>query len=234
MNGDPLKWRIYYRDGNTFSNAQGVWEHAPSRRLVGVAWRYGDGPVQAEVGTPYYAHMGDWICRVWDPSLYLRKLGVKVGRWTTNEQFERAWAVCVSEVLGKPCDAGGDLLRGGMICSTSEAVKDDPPFKWIAYYDNGRRAAGLTLDEWNEAPTDGVLAVYYHRIINGVRMAFGRRRLTYYYWKANGDLENLDFTDEVLPDFPQFKHGETAFTARSYTEQGRAIKAALEDTLEDL
>jgi hypothetical protein len=47
-------------------------------------------------------------------------------------------------------------------------------------------------------------------------------------------LINRDFVEECLPDFPQFKYGCPAFTAKSYTEQARAIADAMNDTLGDL
>lgn len=228
-----LKWRIHYRDGQTANSNTHSWAQAPSKHIVGVAWRYGDGPVSHELGTPYYANMGDWICRVWDPSLYLRKLGVKMGRWTTNQQFADAWDCCITKVTGKPGPAP-DLADGGLVCSSRPALPGEHPFEWLVYYDDGQSVSGNTIEAWNRAPCDGVLAVYFHYTLNGVLLAFGRRRLTYYYWKDTGELENLDFIDQVLPDFPQFKYGETTFSAKSYTEQAQAIKAALEDTLEDL
>ena len=120
-----LQWRIYYNDGRTVNSKQMTWNLAHSKNIVAVVWRYGEGLVQVEVGTPYYLNMGDWICRVWDPGLYLRKFGVKFGRWTTNEQFQEAWRKCLEVVTGKPGAADAQSLHGGCVCATSEATDDD-------------------------------------------------------------------------------------------------------------
>lgn len=234
VHGPHLRWRIYYRDGSTRSSAQSTWEAAPHQHLVAVVWAYGAQPAQVEVGTPYYLNMGDWICRVWDPTLYLRKLGVKMGRWTTNQQFQAAWQTCLTRVMGKPCEADNQALAGGVVCSTRAAESNAPAFEWVLYYDDGSCVTGTDQAGWRAAPSDGVLAVYFHYVLNGILLAFGRRRFTFYYWKASGELENVDFLDECLPDFPQIKYGCPSFTAKSYTEQARAIAAAMADTLHDL
>lgn len=228
-----LHWRIYYNDGRTVTSKQTAWVNAPKMDLVAVVWKFDDGPVQVEVGTPYYLNMGDWICRVWDPGLYLRNMGVKFGRWTTNQQFQEAWRKCLEAVTGKPVAADAQALHGGCVCATSEATEDDRLFQWLIYYDNGQVQGGDDLKGWQDAPTDGVLAVYHHHAISNVRVAFGTRRFTHYYWKGP-DLINRDFVEECLPDFPQFKYGCPSFTAKSYTEQARAIADAMNDALADL
>lgn len=228
-----LYWRIYYNDGRTVTSKQTTWNLAHSKNIVAVVWKFGDGPVQVEVGTPYYLNMGDWICRVWEPGLYLRKLGVKFGRWATNQQFQDAWRACLGHVMQSPITDQTPALSGGCVCATHEADEEDKPFQWLIYYDNGEIHGGCDLDSWQAAPTDGVLAVYHHHILNNVRVAFGTRRFTHYYWKGS-DLINLDFIEECLPDFPQFKYGCPAFTAKSYTEQARAIADAMNDKLDDL
>lgn len=230
-----LHWRIYYNDGRTVNSKQTTWNLAHSKNIVAVVWKFGEGPVQVEVGTPYYLNMGDWICRVWDPGLYLRNLGVKFGRWTTNAQFQKAWRECLEAVTGAPVATDAPSLHGGCVCATHAASENEEqvPFYWIMYYDNGEVHCGSDLKSWQSAPTDGVLAVYHHHIVNKVRVAFGTRRFTHYYWKGP-DLINHDFVEECLPDFPQFKYGCPAFTAKSYTEQARAIADAMNDKLDDL
>jgi hypothetical protein len=75
--------------------------------------------------------------------------------------------------------------------------------------------------------------MYYHHVLNGILVAMVMRRHTFYYWK-NGELVNSDDLDKCLEDFPEFKKGCPAFTGNSYLDYGRAIAAAMSDTLEDI
>lgn len=228
-----LQWRIYYNDGRTVTSKQTTWNLAPSKSIVAVVWKFGDGPVQVEVGTPYYLNMDDWICRVWDPSVYLRKFGVKVGRWASNQQFQEAWTICLEHVMRKTIEPDTQALHGGLVCAQHEADENDALFSWMIYYDNGEVHHGNDLQSWEDAPTDGVLAVYHHHVLNRVRIAFGTRRFAMYYWKGP-DLVNVETADECLKDFPQFKYGTPGWIWPHYTEQARAIADAMNDTLTDL
>lgn len=228
-----LQWRIYYNDGRTVNSKQTSWVDAPKMDLVAVVWKFGEGPVQVEVGTPYYLNMGDWICRVWDPSVYLRKFGVKVGRWAPNQQFKDAWKLCLETVTSAPVADDAQSLHGGCVCSTQAAREDDDLFHWSIYYDNGEVHGGNDLKSWQDAPTDGVLAVYHHHVLNQVRMAFGTRRYAMYYWRGP-DLVNVETAEECLKDFPQFKYGTPGWTWPHYAEQARAIADAMNDPLADL
>lgn len=228
-----LRWRIYYRDGHTVDSTQATWMDAPREHLVAVVWQAGDGPVKVEVGTPYYLHMGDWICRVWDPTLYLRKKGVRCGRWAENHLFQDVWRTCLSVVTGKEVAPDSQSLQGGLVCASQAAEQTDPRFAFTVYYDDGTVYTGSSLEEWNNTPTDGVLAVGYHHVLNGIKIAFASRRFTFYYWR-DMELVNLDFVDEIMPDFPQFKYGCPSFTGKSYTEQAKAIAHAMADTLDDV
>jgi hypothetical protein len=227
-----LRWRIYTRLNTTIHSGQSTWEQAVATDIVAIVWQFNDGPVRVELGTPYYLHAGDWIARIWDPTLYLRQFGVKFGRWAKNEEFDEAWRHCLEVVGAKPVPTDHASLAGSTVCATREQTTE-PVFGWGIWYDNHQRLLGTDLTTWNQAPTDGVLAVCYHHVLNSVVLAFGLRRYTFFYWRY-GELLNTDDLDEVLKDFPQFKRGCPSFMGKSYLDQGLAIAAALSDTLEDV
>lgn len=230
---NPLKWRLYYRDGQTVSCADSTWEAAPRTDIVAVVWKYDNGPAQTDLGTPYYLNAGDWIARCWDPTLYLRGMNVKFGRWARNALFQQAWQQCVAYVSGKEIAPDDPSLQGSTVCMTRAAVQGDEPFSWRLWYDNGKILTGSDMDAWEVAHTDGVLAASYRIMMNGVVVSFGKRRFTYFYWRG-AELINTDDLHEVVRDYPAFKFGEPHFTGKSYQIQAEAIAAALADKLEDL
>lgn len=228
-----LKWRIYYRDGTTSTSAQSAWEQARAHDLVAVVWKYGEGPVSVELGTPYYMHCGDWIARVWDCTLYLRKEGVKFGRWARFDIFQQAWRLALTEMYGKEVGLEHPSMLSSMCGNLKPSTAATPKFSWHVWYDNGKMYSGQSLSEWNLLPSDGILAACYSHVLSEMVTSCALRRYTLYYWR-DGELVNTDHLDDVLKDFPMFKTGCPEFTGQSYLVQGQAIADAMKDTLEDL
>lgn len=231
---DRLRWRIYYRTAQKIGSHQKTWEEAHKIDAVAVVWQYGDGEIHRELGTPYYVNLGDWIARCWDPTLYLRQLNqVKFGRWAKTETFMACWSLALGAVLRKDADPEHAAMAGTVVVNTHVAVAGDHPFQWKAWYDDGMVYTGYSMEDWAKLPTDGVMCVYYHHILNGILVCLAVRRYTYYYWK-NGELINTDDIDLCVNEYSQFKKGCPAFTGQSYLDYGLAIQQAMTDTLEDV
>lgn len=230
---EGLKWRIYYRTGETTQSGHATWAQAIREGLVAVAWQRGSGPVEVELGTPYYLHCQDWIARVWDPTLYLRQYGVRFGRWARHDLFQQAWQKALEEMGGKPIALDHPSMVSSTVSDSRSAAKADPKFKWTLWYDNGQQYSGESLAPWRDTPTDGVLAACYQHVMNGVLFRIALRRYTYFYWR-NGELINTDDLGDVLVDFPMFKVGCPAFEGKSYLHQAEAIADALKDDLKDV
>lgn len=240
MDGNPngvakLRWRAYYNNGQTISSQERAWEAIPSGNIVAVVWQYGDQPVKVELGTPYYLKMGNMIIRVWDATLYLRGMGtVKFGRWATKEIFDSAWQEAARSVtVNDSLLADKQAMNGGVIAGTHIAKENTPPSYWMVWYDDMTKAYGVTQEEWNKIPSDGIMAAMHSVTMNGVTLAVAMRRYTFYLWNDR-ELINTDDFDAVIDLHPAFKRGTPAFVGGDYLGQGRAIKEALDDTLEDL
>ena len=236
MDGNPsLKWRAYYTNGQTVSSQERVWEAIPSGHIVAVVWQYGAQPVRVELGTPYYLKFSNMIIRVWDATLYLRRFGtVKFGRWAEKEIFDSAWREAVRAVVANDSllsDEGA--MKGGVVAGTHVAEPNAAPSAWTVWYDDMTMVKGTTLEEWVKIPSDGVMAAVHAATMNGITLGVAMRRYTFYYWKDR-ELANTDEFEDVIDAHPQFKRGTPAFVGGDYLGQGNAIKAALEDTLEDL
>jgi hypothetical protein len=229
-----LRWRIYYRSGITVNSSQSTWEQAPSSDIVAVVWKHdGESKPHVEIGTPYYIHAGDWIARVWDCTLYLRKYGVKFGRWARFDLFQDAWRRALTEMYGKDVAHDHTSTLSSMCGNLRPATAHDPKFSWHAWYDDGKVYSGLTLDAWQLLPTDGILSACYSHVLNDMIVSVALRRYTFYLFR-NGELVNTDHLDDLLKDFPMFKTGCPAFTGQSYLAQAQAIADAMADTLEDV
>ena len=230
-----LRWRLYYQDATVLGSHQSGWNDARRDGVVAVVWQADDQPVQVELGTPYYLHCHDWIARCWDPTLYLRKGPVKFGRWARAEVFRGAWLACVRHAAKDASEISADhqALEGSVVAATREHRAGEPLHEWRIFYDDGSLVVGRTADDWRAAPSDGVLAVTYHHVLNDVRVSFAVRRFTYYFWKGS-ELINTDDLRTVVEQYPEYKFGQPGFTGASYLDQGRAIAAALQDTLEDI
>lgn len=232
-----LHWRIYYADGRTIGSHQSTWEDAPRRNIVAIVVALNDEPAQAELGTPYYWHFGDWIARVWDATLYLRKIGaVKFGRWASHGDFERAWKEALRMV--KRPDSSLDLttsqdsLAAGAIHVAHPVGDKESGTGWAVFYDNGDLITN-TMKKWEDIPSDGVLCAVYAVVYSGIKHMYAVRRYTYYYWREH-ELVNTDDLDSVLERFPQVKWGQPSFAGKSYLHQAQAIAQALTDNLEDV
>lgn len=229
-----LHWRIYYSDGTHVGSHQTTWEQAPSKHIVAIVQALDNEPASVELGTRYYWHFGDWIARIWDPTLYLRQTGqVKFGRWAPHNLFTSAWQDALEKISHK-VDLAKDegASRAGVVSSTRTANPGEGGQGWMLWYDDmSYRTSENTA--WEKAPTDGVLCAVYWRVYSGIRFNFAIRRFTHYYWR-DGELLNTDNLDEVLAMFPQLKHGQPSFEGQSYLHQGEAIAAAFRDTLEDV
>lgn len=230
-----LQWRAHYINGQTISYIERTWENLPSGQIVAIVWRYNDGPVHVEVGTPYYIKLGTVIFRVWDPTLYLRKFGtVKFGRWTETDVFNDAWTAAVRSVVANDATLSDNgAMKGGIVAGTRVAVKDAPQSGWAVWYDNLTMVKGSTPEEWAEIPSDGVLAAMHAFTFNGITLGVAMRRYTFYYWNDR-ELANTDDLNVVIDAHPQFKRGIPEFKGGDYLGQAHAIKAALDDKLEDL
>lgn len=235
MDGKPLRWRAYYTNGQTVSSQERAWESILSGHLVAVVWQYGDQPVKVELGTPYYLKLGNMIIRVWDATLYLRRFGtVKFGRWAEKEVFDGAWREAVRSVVANDSllsDEGA--MKGGVVAGTHVAAEDAVPSSWAIWYDDMTMVKGMTPEEWKAIPSDGVMAAVHACTMNGITLGVAMRRYTFYFWKDR-ELVNTDDFDSVIDAHPAFKRGCPSFVGGDYLGQGNAIKAALEDTLEDL
>lgn len=231
-----LHWRLYYRDGRTVSSKESTWEAAPATDVVAVVHALDNEPPDCELGTPYYWHHGDWIARVWDPTLYLRQTGqVKFGRWASYALFDSAWRAALMSIARRGHEQEAlderSLQSGGVF--HSEAVNDrETGTSWSLYYDNGNFITDKAC-AWSEAPSDGILCATYACVYSGMKIKMAMRRYTYYLWRGH-ELINTDNLDEVLTLFPQCKQGQPSFTGASYRHQGEALAAALRDQLEDL
>jgi hypothetical protein len=226
-----LHWRIYYADGVYVSSNECPWEQAPSKHIVAVVHAINDEPATCELGTPYYWHHGDWIARVWDPTLYLRQTGlVKFGRWASFKLFNDAWRQALASLDSKV--ASDQAMRSGMVFNSTAAKPGESGTTWALYYDDSS-LVNSTQFTWQEAPTDGVLCATYSCVYTGAKFSAAIRRYTYYYWQGH-QLQNTDDLDEVLTHFPQCKQGQPSFTGKSYRHQGEALSAALKDDLGDL
>lgn len=234
---DPkrLRWRIHYVNGQTVSSREATWQDAPSDQLVAVVWTRGDEPRRVELGTPYYINMGTWINRVWDATLYLRKLGtVKFGRWADPDVFHGAWQEALKQVVSDPKTMSDEgAAKGGIVAGTTVAKPGAHPLTWVLYYDDMSMVVGHDLASWHQAPSDGVMAGVYAHTLSGVTLSVAMRRHTLYFWEG-GELVNTDDFDRVIAAHPQFKRGCPSFTGGDYLGQGEAIAAAIADTLEDV
>jgi hypothetical protein len=232
-----LRWRIHYLDGSTVSSCAMTWVQAPSTGIVAVVHQCGDSPVRVELGTPYYLQEENYVIRVWDPTLYLRRMGtVKFGRWARTDIFNGAWDEALRCVTTDPkmlTDEGA--RKGGVVAGTRAAQEGEPRLSWGLWYDDLTVVQGNADDAhaWVRAPSDGVMAAVYRHVSSGIAMSVALRRYTFYFWE-HGELINTDDLDRVLAAHPQFKKGCPSFTGGDYLGQARTIKAALEDTLEDV
>lgn len=229
-----IRWRIYYLDGRTVDSREATWVQAPSDRIVAIVHQYDQFPVRVELGTPYYLHEQNYVIRVWDPTLYLRRMGtVKFGRWAAPNIFDGAWREALSQVIAAPAQIE-DAMKGAIVAGTRIARPDEVQRSWGLWYDDMTRAEGSLADEsWLTAPSDGVMAAISRHVTNGIVLSVAIRRYTFYYWQR-GELINTDDLEQVMSAHPQFKRGCPAFTGGDYLGQASTIKAALEDTLEDL
>lgn len=230
---EGLKWRIYYRTGETTQSGHATWAQAIREGIVAVAWQHGRQPVQVELGTPYYLHLDDWIARVWDPTLYLRKMGVKFGRWARQDLFQAAWAAAISEINGQEVVPDEVAIKSGVVSHARPAKKTDPRFQWALWYDNGQKVSGESFEAWDAAPTDGVLAASYYHVLNEIIFAVALRRYTFFTWRGS-ELINSDDLAAVVREFPAFKVGCPSFEGKSYLHQAEAIADALNDDLHDV
>jgi len=228
-----LRWRIYYRSGITADSAVYTWEQAPSHDIVAVVWASGNGKVSVELGTPYYMHCGDWIARVWDVTLYLRKYGVKFGRWARFDLFQQAWKEALIHMYGSEAGISTKTMLSSITGHMDAAKATDPKSEWRVWYDDGKVYTGHNLEGWNALPSDGILSVCYSYVLNDIRIAIAQRRYTYYFFRGM-ELVNTDHLDDLLKDFPMFKTGCPAFTGQSYLAQAQAIADAMNDKLEDV
>lgn len=236
MDGEAqLRWRVYYNNGQTVSSQERKWEDILSGNIVAVVWQYGNEPKRVELGTPYYLKMGNMIIRVWDATLYLRRFGtVKFGRWAEREVFDSAWREAVGSVVAdKALLSDEGAMKGGVVAGTTVAKEHAPPSGWIVWYDDMTMAKGTTLEEWRAIPADGIMAAVHAVTMNGITLSVAMRRYTFYFWRG-GELINTDDFDAVIDAHPLFKRGTPSFVGGDYLGQGHAIKAALDDTLEDV
>lgn len=232
-----LHWRIYYRDGRTVSSRDVPWAQAPSRDIVAVVHAINDEHADCELGTPYYWNYGDWICRVWDPTLYLRQTGlVKFGRWASHAQFNATWREALYSIATTLSEREMILNERTMqsgVAFTTETVNDSEVGQtWSLYYDDQKLITSAHTP-WVDAPSDGVLAATYSSVYSGLKLRAAMRRYTYYYWRGL-ELINTDDLDEVLTHFTQCKHGQPTFAGKSYRHQAEALSQAIKDQLEDL
>lgn len=232
-----LHWRIYYRDGRTISSKDVPWAKAPSTDIVAVVHALNDEPADCELGTPYYWHHGDWIGRIWDPTLYLRQTGkVKFGRWASHDLFHQAWMESLASIATTPEEklrVQDERSRQSGCVFTTKVVNDEQVGQtWSLYYDD-KTMATSQICTWEQAPSDGVLCATYTSVYSGMQLRAAMRRYTYYYWRGH-ELINTDNLDEVLTHFPQCKHGQPTFTGKSYRHQAEALSQAIKDQLEDL
>lgn len=229
-----LHWRIHYRTGETVSSKDCTWEQARSHDIVAVVHALNDEPAACELGTPYYWHHGDWIARVWDPSLYLRQTGqVKFGRWASYAIFDSAWRTALDSIKtgsGTPYDERH--LQSGVVFDTETVNDSEVGQSWSLYYDSCAIVTSKNCS-WAEAPSDGIMCATYSNVFSGLKIKAAMRRFTYYFWRGH-ELVNTDDLNAVLAHFPQCKQGQPSFTGASYRHQGEAIAAALRDQLEDL
>ena len=230
---DSLRWRIWYRTGESVDSGQMTWAEARRTDIVAVVWQRNGGPIEVELGTPYYLHFGDWIARVWDATLYLRPAGVKIGRWCRTDLFEEAWRRALQEMDDRtPITLQHPSMKSSIVSHSRNGMPTDKEFSWSIWYDNGQQVTGFSMEDWEAAPADGLLAVCYHHLMNGVRVSIAIRRYSYYYWRTDGKLVNTYDLEELLKDFPQFKVGCPTFTGNSYLHQAIAISDALKDDLQ--
>lgn len=229
-----LHWRIYYRDGRRVGSHESSWDSAPKDDVVAVVQALDDEVPSVELGTPYYWHLGDWIARVWDPTLYLRQTGlVKFGRWSSHAKFASAWKHALASISHtRRMDQDESALQCGAISVTSPAKFGETGTGWAMWYDDCRVFTNEHSD-WMAIPDDGVLCAVYAITYSGIKVSFAIRRYTYYFWRGH-ELVNTDDLDEVLNHFPACKRGQPAFTGKSYRHQGEAIAAALADKLDDV
>ena len=229
-----LHWRLYYSDGTFVGSHQMTWEQAPDKHIVAVVQALDDEPASVELGTRYYWHFGDWIARIWDPTLYLRQTGqVKFGRWTKHATFSAAWRDALKRISVKVNLADDEgASRAGVCSSTRPAKAGETGGGWALWYDD---MSYVTSEQttWEKAPSDGVLCAVYWRVYSGLVTSYAMRRYTHYLWQG-GELQNTDDFDAVLRQFPQVKCGQPSFEGGCYLHHGEAIAAAFRDTLEDV
>lgn len=228
-----LHWRIYYSNGVMVGSHQSSWEAAPREHIVAVVQAINDEPAQVELGTPYYWHFGDWIARVWDPTLYLRQTGlVKFGRWAPHGLFADAWEQAVRSILPVGETITPLMLESGVLSQRYTVGPSERGIGWAVWYDDKKFYTHETA-QWEKLPTDGVLAMAYHVVYSGIRLSFAMRRYTYWFWREH-ELINTDDLADVLAEFPQCKMGAPSFEGKSYRHQAEAIAAALRDDLADV
>lgn len=227
-----LHWRIYYSNGLMVNSADTTWEQAPHEHIVAVVQAINDDPASCELGTPYYWHFGDWIGRVWDPTLYLRQTGlVKFGRWASHGKFEAAWREAL-RAIDPDGEITDSMLESGVVCARKTVGASESGVSWAAWYDDHKLFKSESA-KWEELPSDGVLAFTYSIVYSGIKVSFAMRRYTYWYWREH-ELHNTDDLNEVLAGFPQCKWGATGFEGKSYRHQAEAIAAAIKDDLADV
>jgi hypothetical protein len=232
-----LRWRVYPYNAPPITSAMSTWQEVQRSQIVAVVWQRTDmTKPQPEVGTPYYYAEETFVARCWDPSLYLRKLGVKMGRWADPQIFNSAWYQALAHVSPPGTDADALFERakqGGQIVSTEEAADSKREVGWRIWCDD-LRIFSSAHSTWESLPADGVMCVAYTHLHDGLLLSMAKRRFTFYFW-AGEVLCNTDSLSEVLAHFPQFKYGITSFDGlQAYLPMAELIRAALNDTLEDV
>lgn len=231
------KWRLYTYDG-TFQSNGGLWDSCPRTDLLAVVWQRPDmDKPEVELGSPYYVHAGDWIKRVWDPTLYFRKWGtVKFGRWDSPTTFDAAWRAALRSIVPPGIDTAAieaERQSGHQCVHTSDAELTPPLPAWWVYYDDGK-LFNAQHHRWAEIPTDGVMAACYSRVVDGIRISMAKRRYTYFYWTGE-ELSNTDDWDHLLAQHPQVKKGRITFDGlKAAMPMAEVYVKALADTLEDV
>ena len=98
-----MRWRLYYGDGSTFSNEDGVPDQAPSTNVMCVAWYDDDNRRRLAHSADYYWYdEGRWVGSdlfgLWD---YLARTGpktVKFGRMMGDEAYRRVMSHAMNDL----------------------------------------------------------------------------------------------------------------------------------------
>lgn len=81
-------WKIYYDDNKTFSCEEGKWEEAPTDGIQVIAELYDNGKSKLWHSKDYYFRNEEFIFATEDLNPFLRKLGIKFGRWHNPNKFQ--------------------------------------------------------------------------------------------------------------------------------------------------